>query len=55
MAYKEEQITISKGFYDKLIDSQRILSALNAMRVEEWDGYNGAMNYLAEMQAAMEE
>jgi len=50
-----EQITITKAFYDKLIDSQRMLSALNAVNVKEWDRYKQALKYLSEMKASMEE
>jgi len=39
----EEMITISKKLYDQLVESDRILDALNAAGVDNWEGYEFAM------------
>ena len=36
----EKMITITKAEYDKLLDSQKILEALEGVGVDNWGGYN---------------
>ena len=50
-----ESVTISKELFDLLVNSRRELSALHAVGVKDLDVYNGAMHYLGEMYAHMEE
>ncbi len=40
---KEETITISKKEYDRLIEDQKMLRALRAAGVDNWDGYGFAL------------
>ena len=39
----EEMITISKERYDRLVEASRILDALDAAGVDNWEGYEFAM------------
>ena len=36
----EEQVTISKAEYDRLIEDQKTLNALEAGGVDNWEGYS---------------
>jgi len=40
----EETVTISKKEYDKLLNDSRILRALEGAGVDNWEGYDDAMN-----------
>lgn len=40
---QEETITISKKEYDKLFEDQKLLRALKAVGVDNWDGYGFAL------------
>ena len=39
----EEMITITKAEYDELLDNQRMLQALEGAGVDNWQGYDDAM------------
>lgn len=47
---QEEQITISKKEYDKLVEDQAFLEALKAAGVDNWSGYDYAWEILEEME-----
>jgi hypothetical protein len=38
-----DEVTISKDEYDRLMDSERLLDALIAAGVDNWDGYSYAL------------
>ena len=40
----EETVTISKKEYEELLKDQRILDALRAVGVDNWDGWDDAMD-----------
>lgn len=40
----EEQITITKKEYDKLIEDSDFLNALKAAGVDNWDGFDFAID-----------
>lgn len=42
----EETVTITKKEYDELCASQKILDALEAGGVDNWEGYDDAMEAL---------
>ena len=44
----EETVTISKKEYDELIEDMRFLNALRAAGVDNWDGYDFALDMLDE-------
>jgi lactate dehydrogenase-like 2-hydroxyacid dehydrogenase len=46
----EEMITITKKEYDKLLHDQMKLIALEGAGVDNWDGYDDAMEILEEME-----
>tara|TARA_R110001606_G_scaffold64122_2_gene148988 strand:+ start:4904 stop:5515 length:612 start_codon:yes stop_codon:yes gene_type:complete len=46
-ASKPETVTISRGEYDQLLADQAKLRALEAMGVDNWSGYEAAMQQLA--------
>lgn len=39
----EEMITITREEYDSLLDSQNILDCLQSAGVDNWDGYEEAL------------
>ena len=39
----EEEITITKAFFDSLLDDSATLDALDAAGVDNWEGYDVAM------------
>lgn len=43
---KEVLITISQQEYDALIEDQKILRALEAAGVDNWEGYENISEYL---------
>ena len=44
----EEQVTISKAEYERLLEDQRFLDALSAAGVDNWDGYSYALEIFHE-------
>ena len=44
----ETEITITKAEYDKLIQDQKFLAALEGAGVDNWDGYEYALDVLEE-------
>ena len=44
----EEQVTISKTEYARLLEDQRFLDALSAAGVDNWDGYSYALEIFHE-------
>ena len=40
-----KQITISQAEYDELVEDQKILNALRAGGVDNWDGYDDSLEY----------
>jgi hypothetical protein len=48
----EEQVTISKREYEKLVEDQAFLEALRACGVDNWDGYSDAHDYLNDLEDA---
>jgi hypothetical protein len=45
---QEEMITITKAEYDELIEDQKLLIALQGAGVDNWDGYDYAIESLDE-------
>ena len=43
MSKKKEMVTISKEEYESLLDSELQLSCLEACGVDNWEGYDDAM------------
>lgn len=43
-----ETVTISKAEYQSLVRDSSVLNALEAMGVDNWQGYGDAMAYLEE-------
>ena len=43
-----DTVTISKEFYEVLLDRDQKLCALEVMEVDNWEGYEEAMNILGE-------
>ncbi len=43
-----KEVTISREEYEELFDSQQKLHALEAAGVDNWDGWDEAMEILAE-------
>jgi hypothetical protein len=43
-----EMVTISKEEYDQLVDDSKTLAALQAAGVDNWNGYDYAMEILSE-------
>ena len=41
-----ETVTISKKEYDELVEDQKMLRALEGAGVDNWEGYNYAMQLL---------
>ena len=41
-----ETVTISKKEYDELVEDQKMLQALEGAGVDNWEGYNYAMQLL---------
>lgn len=41
-----ESVTISKAEYEELLDDQKLLNALQACGVDNWDGYGFALDML---------
>lgn len=39
----DEMITISKKYFDDLVDDQNLLNALQNAGVDNWEGYDYAM------------
>ena len=39
----EEKVTITKKEYEELLDSQKMLNALESAGVDNWEGYDFAM------------
>jgi hypothetical protein len=48
--YMEETITISKKEYESLLKDSKKLSALEAAGVNNWDGYDYAIELMQEME-----
>lgn len=48
----EEQITISREFYNELLESQKWLDALESAGVDNWSGYDYARELLKEESGA---
>ena len=44
----EETVTISEEEYDRLIENERFLCALQGAGVDNWDGYSDAQDILEE-------
>ena len=42
----DEQVTITKKEYDRLLKKSKILDALDMQGVDNWEGYDEAMRYL---------
>jgi hypothetical protein len=40
----EEMVTITKKEYDKLLDDSHLLSCLRAAGVDNWDGWDNAID-----------
>lgn len=38
----EDLITITKAYYDNLVDNQKFLTALENAGVDNWEGYDNA-------------
>ena len=49
MGYPLQQICIAKEEYDELLEAKRILSALRWAGVDNWDGYDYAMEILEDL------
>lgn len=45
---QKEMVTITKSEYEELLDDSRKLSALECMGVDNWCGYDEAMQYYNE-------
>lgn len=45
---EENTITISKKEYDQLIERSETLAALEAAGVDNWEGYDYAMEFIKE-------
>ncbi len=45
---KEEMVTISKEVYEQLLENSRKLECLECCGVDNWGGYDDAMNMLGE-------
>lgn len=41
-----EMIEITKARYEALLEAEQILSALEMAGVDNWDGYDDALDYL---------
>lgn len=50
MSALNEQINISKSEYDELVADSRFLDALRDAGVDNWDGYQRAIEIIAEEQ-----
>jgi len=48
MSDKEEMITITKKEYNELMEDSVLLSFLNAAGVDNWDGYEYAIDMMEE-------
>jgi len=46
----EETVTISKKEYESLLEDSEKLSALEAAGVDNWEGYDDAMEMMQEME-----
>ena len=46
----EETITISKKEYESLLEDSEKLSALEAAGVDNWEGYDNAMEMMQDME-----
>lgn len=46
----EETVTISKKEYESLLEDSEKLSALEAAGVDNWQGYDDAMEMMKEME-----
>lgn len=44
----DEMVTITKIEYDELLEDSKILSALQGAGVDNWQGYDDAMQSLSE-------
>jgi len=47
---REDNITIPRYVYDQLVQAQNKLSALGAAGVDNWEGYDYAMEILQEIE-----
>lgn len=47
---KEETITITKSEYDELTNDSKMLGCLDACGVDNWEGYDIALEYLEDME-----
>ena len=50
----EETITIKKSYYDELVENTKKLEALDACGVDNWEGYDIALEYLEDMEKESE-
>ena len=46
----EETITISKKEYEELLEDQKLLLCLQGAGVDNWSGYDDAMEMMEEME-----
>ena len=42
----KEEITITKTEYDQLVEAQKLLRALQSAGVDNWEGYDSALESL---------
>ena len=45
----KEMVSLSKAEYDELLEAKKMLSALRWAGVDNWDGYDYAMEILKEL------
>ena len=50
MQYKDDTVTISKEEYESLLEDSEKLSALEAAGVNNWEGYDSAMELMEDME-----
>lgn len=48
---KDEMVTITKAEYERLIDNSELLSCLRACGVDNWGGWDDAMEMFREEEA----